>query len=196
MNPSFISPLIKGKDISSLQPENKVLGISGSPRKNGNTQIMMKHVLEYVNQKDVDAKFINLADDGFESFKGAANEVDYNEKTLQAAKDITEADVWLVGVPVYNSMFSAALKNIFEFVSYKATEGKTAGLTIVAGGMISFGDVQTLFTQLMSYFRVITNPTAVYSTGEKIVDGKITDDEVKSRLNEMVDKTLDLAKRN
>ena len=61
-------------------------------------------------------------------------------------------------------MFSAALKNIFEFVNYKETEGKTAGLTIVAGGMISFGDVQTLFTQLMSYFRVITNPTAVYST--------------------------------
>ena len=95
----------------------KVVVLSGSPRKNGNTQIMMKHVLEYVNQKDVDAKFINLADDGFESFKGAANEVDYNEKTLQAAKDITEADVWLVGVPVYNSMFSAALKNIFEFVN-------------------------------------------------------------------------------
>ena len=113
---------------------------------------MMKHVLEYVNHKDVDVKFINLADDGFESFKGAANEVDYDEKTLQAARDVTEADVWLVGVPVYNSMFSAALKNIFEFVSYKETEGKTAGLAIVAGGMISFGDVQTLFTQLMSYF--------------------------------------------
>ena len=48
----------------------------------------------------------------------------------------------------------------------------------------------------MSYFRVITNPTAVYLTGEKIVDGKITDDEIKSRLNEMVDKTLELAKRN
>ena len=174
----------------------KVVILSGSPRKNGNTQIMMKHVLEYVNQKDVDVKFINLADDGFESFKGAANEVNYKEKTLQAAKDITEADVWLVGIPVYNSMFSSALKNIFEFINYKETEGKTAGLVVVAGGMISFGDVQTLFTQLMSYFRVITNPTAVYSTGETIVDGKITDDEVKSRLNEMVDKTLDLAKRS
>ena len=174
----------------------KVVVLSGSPRKNGNTQIMMKHVLEYVNQKDVNVKFINLADDNFESFRGAANEVDYNEKTLQAAKDITEADIWLVGVPVYNSMFSAALKNIFEFINYKETEGKTAGLAIVAGGMISFGDVQTLFTQLMSYFRVITNPTAVYSTGDTIVDGKITDEDVKSRLNEMVDKTLELAKRN
>ena len=157
---------------------------------------MMKHVLEYVNQKDVDVKFINLADDGFESFKGAANEVNYNEKTLQAAKDITEADIWLVGVPVYNSMFSAALKNIFEFVNYKETEGKTAGLTIVAGGMISFGDVQTLFTQLMSYFRVITNPTPVYTSAEKIVDGKIKDEELKSRLTQMVDKTLELARKN
>ena len=174
----------------------KVVVLSGSPRKNGNTQIMMKHVLEYVNQKDVEVKFINLAEDGFESFKGGANEINYNDKTLQAAKDITEADVWLVGIPVYNSMFSAALKNIFEFISYKETEGKTAGLAIVAGGMISFGDVQTLFTQLMSYFRVITNPTAVYATGEAIEDGKISDEEVKSRLNEMVDKTLEIAKKD
>ena len=87
------------------------------------------------------------------------------------------------------------MKNIFEFINYKETEGKTAGLAIVAGGMISFGDVQTLFTQLMSYFRVITNPTAVYSTGEAIEDGKISDNEVKSRLNEMVDKTLEIAKK-
>ena len=48
----------------------------------------------------------------------------------------------------------------------------------------------------MSYFRVITNPTVVYSTGEAIGDGKISDDEVKSRLNEMVDKTLGIAKKS
>ena len=47
----------------------KVVVLSGSPRKSGNTQIIMKHVLEYVNQKDVDVKFINLADDGFESYR-------------------------------------------------------------------------------------------------------------------------------
>ena len=68
-------------------------------------------------------------------------------------------------------------------------------MALVAGGMISFGDVQTLFTQLMSYFRVITNPIAVYTPAENIEDGKITSDEVKSRLNEMVDKTLEIAKK-
>ena len=93
-------------------------------------------------------------------------------------------------------MYSAALKNLFEFVNYKETEGKTAGLAIIASGMIGFTDVQTLLTQLMSYFRVITNPTPVFVTADKMADGKIIDDDVKSRLNQMVDKTLELAKRN
>ena len=44
----------------------KVVVLSGTPRKDGNTQIIMKHVLDYVNQKDVEVKFINLADDDYE----------------------------------------------------------------------------------------------------------------------------------
>ena len=174
----------------------KVVIISGSPRKNANTEIMMKHVFEYTKQKNADTKFINLSEDGFEYYRGFLNQVDYNEKTLQAARDITEADIWLVGTPIYNSMFSAALKNLFEFINYKETEGKTAGLAILGSGMIGFTDVQTLLTQLMSYFRVITNPTPVFMTADKIEDGQITSDDVKSRLNELVDKTLSIAKSN
>ena len=174
----------------------KVVIISGSPRKNANTEIMMKHVFEYTKQKNTDTKFINLSEDGFEYYRGFLNQVDYNEKTLQAARDITEADIWLIGTPIYNSMFSAALKNLFEFINYKETEGKTAGLAILASGMIGFTDVQTLLTQLMSYFRVITNPTPVFMTADKIEDGRITSDDVKSRLNELVDKTLSMTKSN
>ena len=174
----------------------KVVIISGSPRKNANTEIMMKHVFEYTKQKNADTKFINLSEDGFEYYRGFLNQVDYNEKTLQAARDITEADIWLGGTPIYNSMFSAALKNLFEFINYKETEGKTAGLAILGSGMIGFTDVQTLLTQLMSYFRVITNPTPVFMTADKIEDGRITSDDVKSRLNELVDKTLSMTKSN
>ena len=171
----------------------KVVVISGSPRKNANTEIMMKHVFEYAKQKNADTKFINLSEDGFEYYRGFLNEVNYNEKTLQAVKDITEADVWVIGTPIYNSMFSAALKNLFEFVNYKETAGKTAGLAILASGMIGFTDVQTLLTQLMSYFKVITNPTPVFITADKIEDRQITSDDVKSRLRELVDKTLSMA---
>ena len=173
----------------------KVVVISGSPRKNANTQIMMKHVFDYTKQKDVDVKFINLSEGGFEYYRGFLNEIDYNEKTLQAAKDITEADVWLIGTPIYNSMFSAALKNLFEFVNYKETSGKMAGLAILASGMIGFTDVQTLLTQLMSYFRVATNPVPVFVTADKIEGGEIASVDVKARLDELVDRTLEMAQK-
>ncbi|MEC7710972.1 MAG: NADPH-dependent FMN reductase [Thermoproteota archaeon] len=172
----------------------KVVVISGSPRKNAKTQIMMRYVFEYTKSKNEDTRFVNLSEDGFDYYRGFLNEVEYNEKTLQAAKDITDADVWLVGTPIYNSMFSAALKNLFEFVNYKQTAGKTAGLAILASGNIGFTDVQTLLTQLMSYFRVITNPNAVFATADTIEDGQIISEEVKSRLNELVDDTLALSR--
>jgi hypothetical protein len=46
----------------------------------------------------------------------------------------------------------------------------------------------------MSYFRVITNPKAVYVTVDMIKDGTVID-EAKTRLKELVDETLVLASK-
>lgn len=170
----------------------KVVVISGSPRKQAVTQTMMKFVYDYTKSKNLETKFINLSDDIVECYKGY--DVTYSATTTQAAKDIMDADVWLVGTPIYNSFFSAALKNLFEFVNYKQTAGKTAGMAILASGQIGFTDVQTLLTQLMSYFRVITNPKAVFMTADQIKDGVI-DQNGQTRLKEMVDETLLLGSR-
>ena len=171
----------------------KVVVISGSPRKNANTQIIMKYVNEYVKLKNPDTKFINLSDDEIECYRGY--DVEYNQTTKNAANDIMEADVWLIGSPIYNSLFSSALKNLFEYVDYKKTEGKVAGMAILAAGNIGFVDVQTVITQLLSYFRVITNPKAVYLTTEIFADNQISDEDAKTRLKEMVDETLQIASK-
>jgi len=169
----------------------KVVVISASPRKNANTQLIMKHVFEYTKSKDVDVKFINLSEGQIECYRGPEEE--YNEATKNATKDIMDADVWLIGSPIYNSFFSSALKNLFEYVNYKKTEGKVAGMAILAAGNIGFIDVQTLITQLLSYFRVITNPKAVFLTVDSISNNVLSDESAKDRLNEMVDGTLEMA---
>lgn len=172
----------------------KVVVISGSPRKTANTQVMMKFVYEYTKSKNADTKFVNLSDGGIDYYRGP-NE-NYSQTTIETAKSITEADVWLVGTPIYNSFFSSALKNLFEFINYKNTEGKTAGLAILASGNIGFINVQTLLTQLMNYFRVVTNPKAVFMTVDMLKDGTIVDENAKTRLKEMVDETIRLASRS
>ena len=167
-----------------------VVVVSASPRKNANTQTVMKYVVEHASSKDVKVKFINLSIDQVECYKGP--DENYNETTKQAAKDLMDADVWLIGTPIYNSFFSSALKNLFEYVDYKKTAGKVAGVTIVAAGNIGFIDVQTLVTQLLSYFRIIANPKAVFITTDTISSGNLSED-AKERLREMVDNTLDIA---
>ena len=171
----------------------KIVVISASPRKTANTQIIMKYVNEYTKSKNSDTKFINLSDGEIECYRGF--DVEYNEATKNAAKDIMEADVWLIGSPIYNSLFSSALKNLFEYIDYKKTGGKVAGMVILAAGNIGFVDVQTVITQLLSYFRVITNPKAVYLTTEIFANNEISDEDAKNRLKEMVDETLQIASK-
>lgn len=171
----------------------KVVIVSGSPRRNANTQIMMKYVFEYAKTKNADTHLINLSEGQVDCYKGPNEE--YNEYTKKAAADLTDADVWIVGTPIYNSFFSSALKNLFEYVNYKKTEGKVAGIAILAAGNIGFTDVQTLITQLLSYFRVIANPKAVFLTTEDVADDTVSDEGARLRLKELVDETLELASK-
>ena len=171
----------------------KIVVISGSPRKNANTQIIMKYVFEYTKSINQDTKLINLSEGEVEYYRGP--DIEYNETTKNAANDIMDADVWLIGSPIYNSFFSSALKNLFEYVNYKKTPGKVAGITILAAGNIGFINVQTLITQLLSYFRVIANPKAVFLTTESISDNLVTDADAKNRLKEMVDETIAIASK-
>ena len=171
----------------------KVVVISASPRKIAKTQIFMKYVTEYLNNSNLEGlevKLINLSDGGIDYYTGDGN---FSDKTKEAIKDITEADIWFVGTPIYNSFFSSALNNLFEYIDYKKTAGKVAGLVIVAASNSGFTDVQTLLTQLMSYFNVITNPRAVFIMADTADDKKISDDDVKVRLKQLVDETLKLA---
>jgi len=165
--------------------------ISGSPRKTANTQFVMRYVYEYTRTKNQDTRLINLSDGQVECYRGP--DEDYNQATIDAANDLMDADVWLIGTPIYNSFFSSALKNLFEYVNYKKTEGKVAGITILAAGQIGFIDVQTLLTQLLSYFRIITNPKAVFLTTEAVSDSTVSDADAQNKLKQMVDETLEIA---
>ena len=91
----------------------KVVVISASPRKIAKTQVFMKFITEYTNSlglEDLEVKFINLSDGGIDYYTGDGN---FSDTTKQAIKNVTEADVWIIGTPIYNSFFSSALKNLF-----------------------------------------------------------------------------------
>ena len=150
----------------------------------------MNHAYNYLKNQSHQLDLIDLADKNIEMYRGVG--VDYNQVTMDLINKLTEADIWIIGTPVYNSFFSSAVKNVFEYINYKNTAGKIAGLIIVASGHISFKSVQTNLTQLMSYFGVLTNPNTVYITVDEIDENNRLKKELSLRLENVLDEAINL----
>ena len=57
-------------DIPKINPENKIIGFSGSPRKNGNSDILLKTIMSGVSQQKIPCEFYNLTDIQFKGCLG------------------------------------------------------------------------------------------------------------------------------
>ena len=65
----MLSSMIKANNEDVL-PENKVLGVAGSPRKNGNSDVLLRQVLKGVSQENIECGSIQLRDIQFQGCIG------------------------------------------------------------------------------------------------------------------------------
>jgi len=96
----------------------KILGISGSPRKNGNTDILIKRALDLCKKNGAEIEFLSLSDSRLEycdacySCKmGSCIKKDDVQKILNS---MTKSDAIIIGSPTYFSSISGRLKTLFD----------------------------------------------------------------------------------
>jgi multimeric flavodoxin WrbA len=65
----MLSSIIKANN-ENLLPENRVLGVAGSPRKNGNSDALLRQVLKGVSQENMECGSIQLRDIHFQGCTG------------------------------------------------------------------------------------------------------------------------------
>ncbi|MBD3256495.1 MAG: hypothetical protein GF383_15475 [Candidatus Lokiarchaeota archaeon] len=97
----------------------KVLAIIGSPRKNGNVSLLAENVLKGAHENGHDIELINLYDYNIEFCKGcwscAKNgRCVINDDFEQIFRKVREADVIVLGSPVYWANVSAIMKNFLD----------------------------------------------------------------------------------
>ena len=121
----------------------KVIGIVGSPRKNGNTELLTQHTLKAISEEGVDTELIRLA--GLE-IKPCTACMACKEQEICSIKDdlfpiylrMKEAEGIILASPVYYSSATALIKALMERVGYIARwngepfHGKVGGPLVVA----------------------------------------------------------------
>lgn len=166
------------------------LVVSGSPRDPSYCRALARELVGLV-EGEAEARSLDLGRPHLEPFRGY--DAEYGEEVERALELVREADLFLLVCPIYNGLLSAALKNLFEFVDYKALEGRVAGFVLQSGGAASYLEVHSQLVTLMNYFRIVSNPRAVYtSRGDFDSEYRLVSSKVRSRLQGLVEETLAL----
>ncbi len=98
----------------------KIIGIAGSPRKQGNSTTLLEHVLEGAAEKGAERLPIVYLNDM--TFKGCQNCGGCDDTGVCILKDdltpvygsLAEADIWVLSSPIYFDGISGQLKLFFD----------------------------------------------------------------------------------
>jgi multimeric flavodoxin WrbA len=103
----------------------KVIGIVGSPRKNGNTELLTKHTLRAISEEGLDTELIRLA--GLKIGSCTACMACKKEEICSIKDDLfpiyvrmKEADGIILASPVYYGSATSLIKGLMERVGYIA----------------------------------------------------------------------------
>lgn len=120
----------------------KVVGISGSPRKEGNTGILVRKALEGAEGKGADTTYISLAGKDIRGCiacpdcgKGDRCVIDDDMQEIYPL--LVEADAIVLGTPIYFGTFASQTKAFIDRCYFLHKSGKRLGDKV--GGVIAVG---------------------------------------------------------
>jgi len=139
----------------------KAVGIVGSPRKNGNTEILTRHTLEAIEEEGLTTELIRLA--GLDIQPCNACMVCRDEERCPIDDDLfplytkmKEAEAIILASPVYFGSSTALLKAFMERTGYiggrrRVFTGKVGGPLVVARR----AGQNFTFAQIMYWFHIL-----------------------------------------
>ncbi|OGO41350.1 MAG: FMN reductase, partial [Chloroflexi bacterium RBG_16_58_8] len=120
----------------------KAVGIVGSPRKGGNTEILVAHCLKAIEEEGLETELIRLAGLNIAGCNACAYCLEHEGCSIKddmptVFEKMAAADALIVGSPVYYSSATALVRGLLERAGFmsrrgQAFAGKVGGPVVVA----------------------------------------------------------------
>lgn len=137
----------------------RILGISGNLTRPSKTSVLVKAVLEEIYQQGLGgAEFYDLLDADPETFLPG---VGYGSSNWLVEK-IEQADVLVVGSPVYKGSYTGLLKHLFDQVHPDALHNKPVLLAATGASHSQALVIDHQLRPLFAFFRALIIPTGIF----------------------------------
>ncbi|MEN2767459.1 NADPH-dependent FMN reductase [Ornithinibacillus xuwenensis] len=171
----------------------KIVGLSGSIV-GSKTRTAMNYTVNAIQGKypDMEITLIDLAEYEIQ-FSDGRNYLEYDGDTGYVTKTIMDADAIIIGTPVFQASIPATLKNIFDLLPEKAFLDKVVGFIVTAGSPKHYLIAEQQLKPIVAYMKGQIVQSYVFIEEQDFYRKEITNDDVKFRIDRLVEDTVILA---
>ncbi|UOQ49388.1 NAD(P)H-dependent oxidoreductase [Gracilibacillus caseinilyticus] len=159
------------------------------------TKSAMQYTVEILKDKypDQEVSLLDLAEYDMQ-FSDGRNYLDYQGDTKFVTETIMNADVIMVGTPIFQASIPGTLKNLFDLLPTSALEGKVVSMLVTAGSQRHYLIPEQQLKPILSYMKAQVVQQYVYIEDVDFYRKEITNDDVLFRIERLVEDTMMLAR--
>jgi FMN reductase len=144
----------------------KALGISGSPSSNSRSRLLIGGTLAHLAKQGVETGLLDLLDLPAEALLARSQDVKVDEAIQQAI----QADILVLGTPIYRASYSGQLKAFFDLFPQDALRSHVVGLIATGAGSAHTLSVDHGLRPLVASLRGLSAAHSLYVTDAQIPD--------------------------
>lgn len=167
----------------------KIVAVAGSPSPQSRTSSLVVGIQERIAQRiPAETSLVEVA----ELLPGlvARSRAEAPSEVARALLSVEQADLLIVGTPVYKGSYTGLFKHFIDLVDYKALNGVPVALLATGGSDRHALVVEHQLRPLFGFFNAHTLPTGVFVSDGAFVDGQIQDRALQDRLSVLVNEAV------
>ena len=139
-----------------------IIGISGSLTRPSRTTALVGTILDHFTEAGEDHRLIELVDEAPHLFRTTPRGT-LSGRAEAIVEAVEQADLLVVGTPVYRASYTGALKHLFDIVDHRALRGTPVLLAATGGTALHGLMIEHQLRPLFGFFNALTLPTAIYA---------------------------------
>jgi len=150
-----------------------IVGLSGNIKRPSKTRVLIQTVLDRIEATyGLHGSLFDLLD--APELGAAWDCANVNGRLADLIATLENADILVVGSPVYKGSYTGLFKHLFDLVGYNRLSGKPVILTASGGGDRHALVVEHQLRPLFGFFTAHSMATAIYVSESDFADGRIT----------------------
>jgi FMN reductase len=172
-----------------------IVGLSGSVTRPSRTTALVRQIAAVIAaQSRLPSHLLELVEEAPHLF-GALTRARLSGRSAEIVAMVEQADLLIVGTPVYRASYTGALKHLFDLVDHRAFIGKPVVLAATGGSQLHGLVTEHQLRPLFGFLNALTLPTTVYATEQDFEGYEIANPKTLARIDRICTEAVEQLER-